>query len=130
MGQIYIYFANTFRHYKRSFTSCIVMSEADTGSCLCVSENSCKCVVAPLVHKNLTDYYGQCFPLLMLLSLLFSATWCHLLSPFVPLEWSQPCVLLPPFPEGESGLSLLPCPSGGQRKASTPPGKARSACFQ
>lgn len=91
------------------------MSEADIGSCLCVSENTCKCTFTTLEPKNLADCCGQCFPLLMLVSLMLSATWCHLFSPFLPLEWSQPCV--PSSSCGwESGLSLLPCPSRGQRK--------------
>lgn len=58
------------------------MSEADRGSCLCVSENLCKCTFASLELKNLAGCRGQCFPLLVLLSLLLSATWCHLLSLF------------------------------------------------
>lgn len=91
------------------------MSEADIGSCLCVSENTCKCTFTTLEPKNLADCCGQRFPLLMLFYLMLSATWCHLFSPFLPLEWSQPCV--PSSSCGwESGLSLLPCPSRGQRK--------------
>lgn len=58
------------------------MSEADRGSCLCVYENLCKCAFASLELKNLAGCRGQCFPLLVLLSLLLSATWCHLLSLF------------------------------------------------